>query len=570
MAIMQTEQLHLIKRLKQQPRLGMADDPIQAASKALKDLFATYKLGAEDVAREDAFGYLADKAQTAYKQINILEQRNRSLTDSFNVSTGRAAQLGFQFDTLSKTLSVNADKLKQYIGELKGLFPGQASYIATSGKFGEQIAKQTEMIRNKFGLSAEAAQGFIKAQTLMGGATANNFDTILKEAAEFGKSLRGEYEGATTEIIEQLGTLDSETLAVYGQNKSGLFKAVIQAKKLGIEMSRVKDIGKSTLDIEQSIANELELQILGAKDINFEKIREAQLTNNAEEITKQLTTMIQENGEQFKKNPFLLEKAASAFGLQESELLDMYAQLQANNALEKDSTANVAARKKEIQDLIDIENTRLGKTMSALEEETFLADKRATDEKMQDDASQAKTENLLSGFDNAKQFAEKVQETARLGMELQNTALKSADTLASSLKDSDIYKALFAGGGVLGVFKDVADTIKSGKLSYTAGAAGGSTGGEKNDLFIPAGGANTVVSGPFGSFTLNKQDDILAAPNIRGAAGGGADAGAIASAVAAALQGMSFQVTNVFDGDKIASSLQIRRGQTMNNLGNIA
>ena len=90
------------------------------------------------------------------------------------------------------------------------------------------------------------------------------------------------------------------------------------------------------------------------------------------------------------------------------------------------------------------------------------------------------------------------------------------------------------------------------------------------DLFIPAGGANTVVSGPFGSFALDGRDDVLAAPNIRESAGGGADAGAIASAVAAALQGMSFQVTNVFDGDKIASSLQIRRGQTMNNLGNIA
>jgi hypothetical protein len=52
-------------------------------------------------------------------------------------------------------------------------------------------------------------------------------------------------------------------------------------------------------------------------------------------------------------------------------------------------------------------------------------------------------------------------------------------------------------------------------------------------------------------------------PNIRQAtAGGGSDA----SALIAALQGMSFHVTNVFDGDKIQSNLSIRQGQALNNI----
>jgi hypothetical protein len=38
------------------------------------------------------------------------------------------------------------------------------------------------------------------------------------------------------------------------------------------------------------------------------------------------------------------------------------------------------------------------------------------------------------------------------------------------------------------------------------------------------------------------------------------------SAIVAALQGMSFHVTNVFDGDKIQSNLSIRQGQALNNI----
>jgi hypothetical protein len=84
----------------------------------------------------------------------------------------------------------------------------------------------------------------------------------------------------------------------------------------------------------------------------------------------------------------------------------------------------------------------------------------------------------------------------------------------------------------------------------------------KDDLFIPAGDGETVISGPYGSFSMNPGDDILAMPGIRQATAGGSDT----AAIIAALQGMSFHVSNVFDGDKIQSSLSIRQGQTLNNI----
>lgn len=570
---MQLEHLQLITRLKQQPRLGMADD----INKILGDLGASIgkvvgenQKAFDDFARKNAFGVLSKTAQDAYEKLNFLEKQNQKLSESFNVSTGRAAQLGYKFDTLAKTIGVNSDKLKKYAGELKSLFPGQAQYIANAGKFGEQIAKQTTEIRNQLGLSADAAEGFIKAQTLMGGASADNFKRVKQDIAAFSKSVRGSYDGAYTDIIESLGTMDAETVAVFGRgkDKTRLFQAALDAKKLGIELSKVTDIGKNSLNIEQSISDELELQILGAKNLNYENIRSSYLSGDSLAIMEEMTNFVKDNGEQFAKNPPLLEKAAAAFGVSNSELLEMYANLQANTELQNESDKN---RADGAQALIDAENARrtaAGEAIMDIEqEETFLADKRSENEKQQDEAAAAFNKSQISGYSTQADFVNAVQETARVGMELQTTALSSADKLASALKESDVFKVMYGAKSFVDLFKNAQKNLETGG---SMGSIGYDDTKPTGDLFIPAASGGTVVSGPFGSFALDERDDVLAAPNIRNATTGGSNTTAIAAAIVSALQGMSFHVSNVFDGDKIQSALQIRRGQAMNNLNNIS
>lgn len=567
---MQQEYIHLIKRLKRQPRLGMPSDPLANARDALKGLFANYKAGYQDVIRNDAFGYIAKQAQDAYDKINVLEERNQGLSESFDVSTKRAAQFGYQFDILGKSLGVNAQKLKIYAGELKALFPAQAAYMANSGKFGKQILKQTELLRNKFGVSEEAAIGFAKAQMLMGDATAESNDKILNDIADFGKKNRGLYEGLTGDVIETIGTMGAEAVAMFERNPQALFESVKQAKKLGLEMSKIKDIGKSTLDIEQSIADEIELQILGAENLDFSKVRNAMLSGDMLTIEKEIASFLENNGEQLKTNPPLLEKAASVLQMSGDELMAHYAQLKANNALEKESEAGLADRLADTKKLIDAENAarvaRGEKVMDSLKEEEFLNDKRTELKKQEDQAQEGMTENLLEQYKTMDAFETQVGKLADNAKNYSTNMVDASKSLITALSDSNVMKSLYGAGSLAKTLNDLINLIKSGGSSTTYDA---NLGNAAKDLFIPAGGANTVVSGPFGSFTLDGRDDILAAPGIRGGTAG-TNVNAIASAVASALQGMSFQVTNVFDGDKIASRLQIRKGQTMNNLGNIA
>jgi hypothetical protein len=123
-----------------------------------------------------------------------------------------------------------------------------------------------------------------------------------------------------------------------------------------------------------------------------------------------------------------------------------------------------------------------------------------------------------------------------------------------------MIKALMGAGGFFSAASEFITSLKTMKTDVPGVTNTIST---EKDVFIPAGGASSVISGPKGSFALDPDDDIIAMPNARNALAnrGGGDT----SGVIAALKGMSFHVTNVFDGDKIRSSLQIRQGQQLNN-----
>jgi len=566
-------QIHLIARLKQQPRQGAEPSAFDILSKQAKDLYATFAKGGDDIVRASGFNMLTDAVIGAYEKVNILEKQNRKLSESFGVTTMRAAQLSKQFDTVGIKLGVNTDKLKTYAGELKKLFPGQAAYLAKAGEFGKKILGQAELLRNKLGLSAEITEGFIRNQALLSTEGSKTFDTLNEEIAQYSAGLRGTYEGAFADITEGIGSLDAETAAVFGREGIGnLSKAVLGAKKLGVELSKVLATGTGFLDVEQAIGNEIELQILGAKDLNVAAIQEARLKGDGAALTQEITNYLEANGEAMKGNSFLLTKSAEALGFTNSELLEMYANLKQNNKLELETASGKLDRVNEINAALETESKRRKAANEAdfkslAEREQFLADKRSESKKAEDKSQIAAAENL-NKTDQVKQ----VMDLATLMDSSMNNAMGMSDKVITALNKSTIVDALMGAGGFFTTAKEFFDNLKT--LGVGGKIARGYTSTEvvdKDDVFIPASGGN-VISGAFGSFELNPKDDILAMPNARDAISnqgsttsnittqGGTDT----AALIAALQAMSFHVTNTFDGDKIQSQLTIRQGQRLN------
>lgn len=539
-----TEQSKFIARLKQQDRHGMnTTQALDQLYNSLQNVFEVYREGAGDLIRDNVFGVLAKSAQDAYEKVNVLEQRNRGLSESLKINTNRAAKLSFEFDKQAKAIGVNVDKLKQYAGELNKLIPGQTRFLANQTGLGSKIAKQLDDMRNKLGMTDEQYQKLLKNQTLFtrGNETVekgmDDFNKIMTTAAkEYGES----FEAVEATIAETVASMNSEAAARFGRmTKKSFVEAALSAKKLGIEMNTLLNIGDNFLDVESAIANEIELQALGAKELNVAEIQRAALSGDALKLEQEIEKFVKANSDLLRDNPIFLAKSAEAFGMQKDELLDINASLQLNNEAAKEA----------------------GK-IAKIEGEAI--DTRSEVEKRRDEANAKYAEELVKKFKTPEEMANHIEYIATTAKNAQASALKGATAIADALDNSTFVTTMVGAMKTYQTVSGVGEVIKGGNVDSSQALGQPITATSKNDLFIPASSGDTMISGPFGAFTMNPGDDILAAPNIREAAGGGT------AALVAALSKMSFHVTNVFDGDKINSSLTIRQGQTLNNINNIA
>lgn len=545
-----TEQSKFIKRLKQQDRHGAQNVNTILADlyTQLEKVFEVNQKGAKDLIRQNVFTLLADGAQDAYDKVNILEKRNRGLSESLKINTERAAELGYAFDKQATAVKMNADKLKQYAGELNKVFVGQSRFLANADGFGKKVTEQLKKFRAELGMSDESYQQLLKNQALFtkqGQSVQKGmeaFEDLLKDAAtEYGQS----FEAVEATVAEIVAGMDSETAARFSRqiqdSPKAFIKSALEAKKLGLEMSKILSIGDNFLDVESAIANEIELQALGAKKLNVAEIQRATLAGDTEALQHQISEYVAANGEELKRNPYLLQKSAEAFGLQKSELLDIYAQQQLNNEATASGVEAIQA------------------TAAA------TTDIRSKKEQMQDEANINYADAIVKSFTGgAADMSKHVTEIAKTAMDAQTAALSNAERISKALGDSRFLNTIMASMKTYDSVVKMYNVIKGGNVAGAEDALGAQTPPKAGDLFIPASSGDTVISGPFGAFTMHPGDDILAAPNIREAAGGGT------AALVAALSKMSFHVTNVFDGDKINSSLTIRQGQTLNNINNIA
>ena len=560
--MLDTNEIQLIKRLKSKPRLGMAAaaDPLGEVTKALTAVFSAYKDQGGEVIRQNVFGILAGQVQTLNNNLNVLEQLNLTVQSGFNKSTKNAAAFGVQLDAVAKSAGVNATKFKQYAGELRTVFAGQTEFYKKNGDFSKQLAKQSDVIRNQLGVSEEAYRNFVKYQGTAFGRSkdaaqlATNFKSVNEELGNVAESVAGFYEGGLTDIIEGMGTLGQATLATFGRMPKELGLAILKSKSLGLELEKITGIGKGFLDIEQSIAAEIEFQILSGEELltqdgksltaEFQKAAFAQDANKQADL---LVGFIEKFGEKLKDNVPLQEQAASMLGLTADDLFGAINQYNAAGAISQDIFKTQTA---------DIKDQ--GKTFSQIANEE---DKRTNETVLSDDANKAYIDTLGD-------YTNKVTGLQTATANLNKTVLDGAAVIGESLATNKVVKTAYAGGKTLGSGKDLIDKIKSGGNDNASLQVGQKI---VEDIFIPAGG-NNVITGPLGSFSLDPKDDIIAMPNARDAISnqssttpnnttpGGTDT----AALIAALQGMSFHVTNTFDGDKIQSQLTIRQGQRLN------
>jgi len=555
---MHTPETNLLQlKLKRLPRHGQTSN-----FQDLLDSFKNLGKGAKAVVEEQAFQKLADIVQDVTDQVTILEQRNRSLQTSLRINISSAASLGQQIDKLSRSYGISSKLLRDYVGSLNSVVKGNAKYLTaidstnkSTNKFNEVILEQYNRNRLLLGLTEEQSNAYTKFLAVQG-STAEETEKYNDALAAVASQIEAttDQTGVYADILTQIAEAGPTIQTAYAGAADELARAAIKANRLGVTFKDLVSISDKFLDIESSISNELELQLLGGKKINSEKFRQAAVNQDLESMSEALTEIIEQQGESVIKDRFQREALAATLGIEQDKLMGIYQTLQANERVTGQTAENLA---NQLDNLVD---PSVAGTATNAEEAAQAASILGTKEKQQLDADLAYTANIV------KSFPDQVTAISSLSTELidmQKISLGLSEKftdLLNNMAGSDGVLALLGVGVGANSLNDLYNDIKSANFNVNQAAIEATTVSvsgidtkDAGDAFFPAGGGNVIWSPKENAiFKTSANDEIAVAPGISNAMSGGGSA----PNINVVIQGAGL--------DELISRIDIRKGERMN------
>lgn len=165
-----------------------------------------------------------------------------------------------------------------------------ATQQAFIGEFGNMIGMtktMTEdlgMMQYQWGLSAENSAKVMN--TMMGitdgsAASAKNMMMMVNSAA-------GDNYADAGQVMQDIANLSGEALAYFSGNPKQLAEAAAYARGLGIEISKMVGAADAMLNLESSLTNEMEAEMLIGRNLNLDKMRQAAFTGDMVTMGKEI------------------------------------------------------------------------------------------------------------------------------------------------------------------------------------------------------------------------------------------------------------------------------------------
>lgn len=630
--------LNILSILKRQPRIGMAKTPVgQSAADnretkaAYEELQKSFRNLADDIlnsyveaikAANDAntqfqtgLGSMIsvfDKFRTTQialiKNATFLEQRNKSLMSSMRLSTKAAAELGETFDKMQAVLGVNGDQLRQYGISINKMLPGMTKLAQKNEATYKGMLQTQHILRAQQGLTEEAVQNFELYAAGMGKTGETQLAALTGFAQQFEKQT--EMTGVFGDVAEEIAGLGADIQMQFGKLPGTLELAVMKARLLGMSVAQIAKAGEQSLNIEESINNELSYQLLSGKRLVdstgnsiMEKMRLATITGD---ILKQEEAIndVYETQEDILKGTNMFAKAelAKTLGMTTQELMKGYQAKKLAETNLKDADIKKIMQLKPEEFAKEMKNHSAA-SQKALETAKKDFDTRSTDERFAEQIDYKRGLKVYSVAEKAGGQAAAIAGSSESLMKKMPGASETfLDTLlpdgspatletlktmgmlqltgqqASNVNDG--FKDLAAKIPVLGVAIDAITTAITGKLKDLTGttdafklttpnadisvvkASISTTGTEKNDALIMNDGI--VKFNPRDKFMQVNDSTMIAGTNVDGnkqlarAITGGSSidprpiAAAVAMAVRDAIAGLSIEI----DGEKLNKSLE--------------
>lgn len=440
--------------------------------------------------------FKANSASTELgRNLGISREQATEMRSEFNIVAINSGKSYLNVANMSKAMSTLASEIGVVAGYTNEQLVATVELTEIMGLTNQEAAQSI-----KYGIQNGQTQDEIHSAIL---------DQVVAEAKKTGIQLDGR------KVLSEVLKINGQLSAIYGYNTEEIAKAVVQTQKLGLSLQDAASIADGLLDFEQSIANEMEAELMLGKNLNFESARQKALTGDiagaAQEVADQMGS-----AEEFSRLNVLQQRSlAQAAGLTVDQLSDAIRERQVLNSLGAASVQDLAEQGR-LNSLLTVEG---GEQLLQQYKQQSAAEKFQQAVVKIQEAVGAIVEGplggLLEGFASLADNAWVVYTT--LG-------LIGAFSLAKTIGQLATMAISMWSGATAAITTAAAWTFGIGLAAIVGGIAYMSAQAKKtqnelttmNDGVIPPGYGDRIISTKKGSIALNNEDTLVAGTNLMG------------------------------------------------------
>jgi len=184
----------------------------------------------------------------------------------------------------------------------------------------EDILEASEMV-HAMGMASKEAANLAKFSKINGGNIKAQNEAIVEGVNASNKQNKTAV--AAGNVLKDVADVSEEIAISYAGYPEKLGEAATTAAGLGMNLAQVDKIADSLLQFEQSIANELEAELLTGQELNLEKARQLALDNDLAGVAQELANQGITASSFSKMNRIQQEAQAKALGMSRQEMSKM-------------------------------------------------------------------------------------------------------------------------------------------------------------------------------------------------------------------------------------------------------
>ena len=258
------------------------------------------------------------------------------LRNELGLTAGAAAELQAETTVASLQAKIFGGNAEVAAGAVQEI----AKQTGTASSSSLELASNFADLATATGLSAENIATLTNLQALSTGQSLEEASARLEGVKAIADS-RGILRSA---VFEDVAEAAKDSAIGFGKTAEELARAALETRKFGLELSAVTQIGEKLLDLESSIAAEVELQVLFGKSINLNKAREAAFNRDAATLAREVRAQFGGIADLSELNAAQVQSLTDNLGLSNEQLAKLIAGEDVFNAKQNEANESLLSK----------------------------------------------------------------------------------------------------------------------------------------------------------------------------------------------------------------------------------